>query len=540
MNIQKMTPSAVILAAAAIYFFTSPHDGNFWWSDASRHAMDGIFYADFFKALPLTDPKQYSFDYYSRYPALTILFYPPLFAVIEAAFFTVFGHTHAVAQITVTFFVFILGLGAYHLAKRHLSSTQALAVTLIFLGSNEIAFWGRQVMLDIPAYAFLLWAAIAYLKYTDTQRNIFLYLGTALFAMGIYTKLNIAFMAPVFFAAITLKLGKKVLNKHILISAILFTISMLPWLFITLKFGKVNIDAVAGGQVDHELSRTSLENWTYYAKLIPEQIGLIPTALCSLYILFITVRKDWQSNKIDVFFIISWLIFGYIVFSLITLKESRHDIFILYPVALCSVLFIEKSVKSRTISNTTSSLLAAGLFAKSLFFTDIPYVNGYKEAAENIARTIPANSTVLFSGYRDGSFIFNIKTYQDRPDISVLRADKLLLKVAIKREMGVEEKKLSESEIINIINKNGVTYLVVDPEFWIDLPIMQKLQKVLTYPQFQKIQTINIESNKPIKDKQLVIYKNTGNIEKRTGPITIEIPSIGIEITGTNGQRIQK
>ncbi|MGZ8919170.1 MAG: ArnT family glycosyltransferase, partial [Methylobacter sp.] len=323
MNIQKMTPSTVILIASAIYFFTSPHDGNFWWSDAPRHALDGIFYADFFKALPITDPKQYSFDYYSRYPALTILFYPPLFAVIEAAFFTVFGHTHAVAQLTVTFFVFILGLGAYHLAKRYLPTPQALAVALIFLGSNEIAFWGRQVMLDIPAYAFLIWAAIAYLKYTDTQRNFFLYLGTAVFAMGIYTKLNIAFMAPVFFAAITLKLGKKVLNKHIFISVILFTISMLPWLFVTLKFGKVNIGAVAGGQVDDELSRTSIENWIYYANLMPDQIGIIPTVLCSMYFLFFIIRKDWRSNKIDTFFNISWLVFGYIVFSLITLKESR-------------------------------------------------------------------------------------------------------------------------------------------------------------------------------------------------------------------------
>ena len=103
----QLYPFLVLTVASALLFFTSPYDGNFWWSDAPRHAMDGAFYLDAFKALPLTDPVQYAYNYYIQYPALTILFYPPLFAVAEAFIFSLFGVSHTAAQFTVILFLLL-------------------------------------------------------------------------------------------------------------------------------------------------------------------------------------------------------------------------------------------------------------------------------------------------------------------------------------------------------------------------------------------------------------------------------------------------
>jgi len=70
----------------------------------------------------------------------------------------------------------------------------------------------------------------------------------------------------------------------------------------------------------------------------------------------------------------------------------------------------------------TASLTA---WARPVYFVD-----GYARAAAEVARLAPRGSTVMFSGYRDGSFVFNLRAREDRRDLHVMRADKLLLGVA--------------------------------------------------------------------------------------------------------------
>ena len=125
---------------ATVMFITAPTNGDFAWSDAPRHALNGVFVRDFFIAMPWEDPRQYAVDYYLRYPALTILFYPPLFSVFLAIAYSIFGFSHEVAQATVAFFHFLLGLAGYMLARRWMPSGYAIAASLLLAGAPEIAF----------------------------------------------------------------------------------------------------------------------------------------------------------------------------------------------------------------------------------------------------------------------------------------------------------------------------------------------------------------------------------------------------------------
>src|SRR5690349_20377202 len=135
--------AAFLLASFTfLMFMTSPTGGDFAWSDAPRHALNGVFLRDFLVAMPWHDPKQYAIDYYLRYPALTILFYPPLFPVFLAGSYSIFGFSHTVAQGTVAFFHLVLGLAVYLLARRWMSHGYAIAAALLLVGAPEIAFWG--------------------------------------------------------------------------------------------------------------------------------------------------------------------------------------------------------------------------------------------------------------------------------------------------------------------------------------------------------------------------------------------------------------
>ena len=47
-NSGRMLYAFLLLLTIAVFllFKTSPRAGDFWWSDAPRHAMDGVFYYD--------------------------------------------------------------------------------------------------------------------------------------------------------------------------------------------------------------------------------------------------------------------------------------------------------------------------------------------------------------------------------------------------------------------------------------------------------------------------------------------------------------
>ena len=66
----------------------------------------------------------------------------------------------------------------------------------------------------------------------------------------------------------------------------------------------------------------------------------------------------------------------------------------------------------------------------------------------------------------DGGFIFDMRLREDRCDLSVLRAAKLLLRVKQRRDLGVEQKNVTEAETAEMLNQHGVSYVVDQPNLW--------------------------------------------------------------------------
>ena len=121
-------------------------------------------------------------------PALSILFYPPLFYVFEAAAYALFGVSHVVAQATVSLFSLLLGAAAYALLRPALPRWSALGASLLVIGGPEIAQWGRQVMLDIPAYAVLVTGVLCFARYMRAERPAWLYLAVIAVIISVWIK----------------------------------------------------------------------------------------------------------------------------------------------------------------------------------------------------------------------------------------------------------------------------------------------------------------------------------------------------------------
>src|SRR5581483_833641 len=131
-----------------------------------------------------SDPKGWAFAYYNQYPALTVFFYPPLFYLLEGLGYAVFGVSHAVAQGLESAFVLAAALGGFALARKFMSAPAALGAALALIAAPQVALWGRAVMLDVPALAFVIWSLWAAIAFVDTKRPGFLYLAAALVLGG--------------------------------------------------------------------------------------------------------------------------------------------------------------------------------------------------------------------------------------------------------------------------------------------------------------------------------------------------------------------
>lgn len=90
--------SLLLLTVIILFVTGAPTDGAFSWPDSPRHALNGAFILDLIRDAPLNDPSGYAYNYYSQYPALTILFYPPFFYFVLAIFYAVLGVSQEVAH----------------------------------------------------------------------------------------------------------------------------------------------------------------------------------------------------------------------------------------------------------------------------------------------------------------------------------------------------------------------------------------------------------------------------------------------------------
>ncbi len=334
--------------------------------------------------------------------------------------------------------------------------------------------------------------------------------------------------------------GPLLRDRHGWIAAALFTLGLLPVAALTLKFGAANVQSVVG-IADSAVSRRSLAGWLWYARELPGQLGwpLLAAALLGILTAAAAGRHDAEAARrqltpADRVLLIGWFVLGYLFFSAIDLKEARHSTLILPPLLIAAGLAADRLLPGRAAA--PAALLLAAVTAYGTWRdAPVPSIAGYREAAEWIARAAPRGAVIVFSGNRDGSFIFNLRAIEGRDDVTTLRADKLLLEVAVRRELGVTQHDLSEPEIAALLDRYGVSHVVAQVDFWTDLAVMARLQAVLRSAQFEEVARIPVIANLPTEDKELRIYRNTHDIADAAAEIRLNLPIIGRSVQGSAG-----
>ena len=150
--------AALILLGVLIVGGPGISKGGLGWSDAPQHTFDGILILELFKQWPIHDLRAWAEQFYLKYPALGILVYwPPGFAVVEAAIFAVFGVSIAAARATVLLYAFAAGLLMFALGWRWFDRWTGLLAALLLITCAHGSLWMNDVMLEWPATFWILW-----------------------------------------------------------------------------------------------------------------------------------------------------------------------------------------------------------------------------------------------------------------------------------------------------------------------------------------------------------------------------------------------
>lgn len=493
-----------IAAFVLFLFFTAPTNGDFWWFDSSRHAMNGVFIRDLLLEGGLWHPINFANEYYRQYPGINIGFYPPLLYLTSAPFLALFGTGHPISQAVVSLYAFLAGLLIYLICVREMDRLTSMATALCVLALPQMAFLSRQIQLDVPAVALLLAAAYCLIRHLDGGRTNWLFATAVCVGLAMLMRVQAVLAVPVilFFLGLYKYDQRPKLSTRVA-AVTLAGLIALPSVLMVAYFSQINQSLAT--QMPGMPALFSVANWFWYVKVLPQQMGwpAVAWSVAGLLACGIVFRK--QEVPVAVKVLAAFGLCSWVFFTIVSNKDARFNLPSLPFLFMLAALGFNRLAPR--VAKVSLLVLATWLVFQVTFST-MPVVTGFKEAALAAQSITPASGNVLISAHRDGSFIYNMRTLGNRRDIGIRRADKLIVEFTIMRDFGIKEPNLGLKEIADLLKQQNVSVIVAQTDYLSDLPSMRNFQKFLNEGLvFERLQTIPLQGATNQNEDELVIYK---------------------------------
>jgi hypothetical protein len=233
---------------ALVVVLTSLRDLSSWNSlnivDAPRHMLNGAFVYDLVRSGNLTSPFEYGKHFYSRFPAVSVPYHPPLFPVIESLSYGIFGGVSLLAaRVPVALATGICALLLYRLVMyTHQAASLAAAATITFMTVPLSQTLATDVMLEFPSLAFTLGALYCLRDMEDGYPPSQAFPFALLAGAAVWTKQHSVFLGTVPFIVICFQGKWRLLRGATLwISSILFALLVLAFMMISVPVKHVGV-----------------------------------------------------------------------------------------------------------------------------------------------------------------------------------------------------------------------------------------------------------------------------------------------------------
>lgn len=468
----------LLLIVTAVVLGKDITAGGFRHGDSAIHAMDGVLIHDWVMhgGSALLQPMKFATEQYAHYPALGIgRHYPPGFAVVEAPFFAVFGISPVSARLCVVFFG-LLATVAIYVYIRSLNRGRAAA----FLGSIALITmpattrWGRQVMLEMPTVAVLLWAAVAFSHYLRKPTWGRLFLVLAVSAAAILFKQPAVFLLGAL--AGTLLVGvlrRKIPPGHGVLAGLVATAAGVV-VVLSLDGHGAKLwrgDATFDG-------RSSWAALTFYLRAVPGQVGLVVLAAAFLGAAAMPFceghaalrpRRRWRGRfaalGLHGVFLGAWFSAYYVLLILADYKNARFLFLGLFPLAVLAglgaghLLALLRSLRVRVA--LASAVSIAGCV--NAFGAPVEHRPDYGTVVEGQRDQILGRA-VLFSGSRDGDFVFAVRQHLPWRTAVVIRGSKLLYTCNGRPDLDFVSNIASAEELDELMRRFAFQYVFLERE----------------------------------------------------------------------------
>src|SRR5262249_49745184 len=137
------------------------------------------------------------------------------------------------------------------------------------------------------------------------------------------------------------------------------------------------------GVPDAVVPRDSIAGWTWYARQMVGQLGwplLIGACILPIAVLLRPGGRP-RINRVDVVFLLSGLVVGYVFFSAVSLKARRYATQLMPPLPIAAMLAVARLLPERAAAAAAAALVAAAGLQTGIA-APVPQVAGYREAAQ--------------------------------------------------------------------------------------------------------------------------------------------------------------
>jgi len=481
----------------------------FFFYDEMQHAMTGVFFRDLLIDHPWSNPVQYAYEYYAKYPALGLLYWPPLFHMVEGLFFLVFGISVLASRLTILAYALVGVFFWYKIAEREGPQPRALASALIFPLLPFVLQYERVTMLEIPCVAMCMVSLYFWQSFMREERARDLWWFAAFLVASLFTSQKAIFVA--FFAVLHFLVERrwKLLKRwDVWAAAFLSVAIVVPWYLFSLNKLTLSYDRVSGQAFLHV---TTSHHLFYYLEQILPQMGMLLGVLGMAGFVWTMLRERKEHH----FFLI-WIVAGFLCFTPIHEKSIRHTMVWIPVLVYFALVMVENLQPRRSWVVPVFCVLAAYSVVKALN-TNTQKASGIEPIAQYVLAQ-PDSDVIYYQGKLCIDFIFFVR--KNDPDKRRLIArEKQVVASKVAAGKGIRQILVTPGEVIRMFQEWGIRYAVVENRDVIDGlgPVHVALQS----DRFEVIRRYDMQSNvEAHKDLRITLYRFKGELKRSKAIVT--------------------
>ncbi len=509
----------VLLAVGLIISIGITHGEFYFFGDEMRHAMTGVFFRDLIVDRPWSNPAQYAYEYYAKYPALGLLYWPPLFHMVEGLSFLVFGISVLASRLTILAYALVGVFFWYKIAEREGPPPRALASAFIFPLLPILLQYERVTMLEIPCVATCIVALYFWQSFMREERARDLWWFTAFLSASFYTSQKAAFLA--FFVVLHFLVeGRWKLLKRwdVWAAGFLCVATVAPFYFFMLSKLALSYERVAGRAFAHIATTSHL---FYYPEQILTQMGMLLGILgiAGLVWAMLRARKEHR-------FFLVWIVACYVCYTLIQEKSIRHT-FVWIPVLVYFALVAVENLLPRREWVIPAFCVLATFSAGKALLTDKEMVSGLEPVVQYLAAQ-PESDVLYYQGFLNGDFIFHVRKHDPQKRRLIAR-EKQIVATKINEGYGTRTILRTAEEVIQLFHDWGIRYAVVENREFISG--LNPVRVALQSDQFEVVKAYRIDSNIEYFDnRQVTIYRFKGELKRSEASVTVPMMTLREDI----------